>query len=109
MSTVRPDRPDHPPGPAAAAASTSRCSRIELRRMLRNRRTIIFALVFPAALFFVVRLGQRGLERRSVGVGNVAAYIMVSMALYGAALTAASDRRRWSPWSGRSAGRASCG
>ena len=27
--------------------------RIELKRMLRNRRTIVFALVFPTAMFFV--------------------------------------------------------
>ena len=31
--------------------------RIELKRMLRNRRTIIFTLVFPAALFFVFGSG----------------------------------------------------
>jgi ABC-2 type transport system permease protein len=62
--------------------------RIELTRMLRNRRTIIFTLVFPAALFFAFGSGSDWNE--SVGNGNVAAYIMVSMALYGAALTAAS-------------------
>ena len=61
---------------------------IELRRMLRNRRTIFFTLVFPAALFFVFGSGTGWNEK--VGHGNVAAYIMVSMALYGAALTAAS-------------------
>jgi dGTPase len=55
--------------------------------MLRNRRTIIFTLIFPAALFFAFG-GQR--DRRSRRHGNVAAYIMVSMALYGAALTAAA-------------------
>ena len=61
---------------------------IELRRMLRNRRTIIFTLVFPAALFFAIGSGT-GWQRQA-GNGNVAAYVMVSMALYGAALTAAS-------------------
>ncbi len=61
---------------------------IELRRMLRNRRTIVFTLIFPAALFFAFG-GQSGWDE-SVGRGNVAAYIMVSMALYGAALTAAA-------------------
>ena len=61
---------------------------IEMRRMLRNRRTIIFTLVFPAALFFAIGSGTGWQEK--VGHGNVAAYIMVSMALYGAALTAAS-------------------
>lgn len=62
--------------------------RIELRRMLRNRRTVVFTLVFPAALFFAFGSGPDW--DRSVGHGNVAAYVMASMALYGAALTAAS-------------------
>ncbi len=62
--------------------------RIELRRMLRNRRTVIFTLLFPALLFLSFGAGD-GWER-TVGRGNAAAYVMVSMALYGAALTAAS-------------------
>lgn len=61
---------------------------LELRRMLRNRRTIIFTLIFPAAMFFVFGSGSGGDER--VGDGNVSAYVMVSMALYGGALIAAS-------------------
>ncbi|EAP98757.1 Putative membrane protein [Janibacter sp. HTCC2649] len=61
---------------------------IELKRMLRNRRTIIFTLIFPAAMFFAFG-GQSGWNEK-VGNGNVAAYILVSMALYGAALTAAA-------------------
>jgi ABC-2 type transport system permease protein len=61
---------------------------IELKRMLRNRRTIFFTLVFPAGLFFAFG-GTQGWDDPA-GHGNVAAYIMVSMALYGAALTAAS-------------------
>lgn len=62
--------------------------RIELRRMLRNRRTVIFTLIFPAALF--LSFGGSSGWNDDAGNGNVAAYIMVSMALYGAALTAAS-------------------
>ncbi len=61
---------------------------IELKRMLRNRRTIFFTLVFPAALF--LSFGSSAGWDDKAGHGNVAAYIMVSMALYGAALTAAS-------------------
>lgn len=61
---------------------------IELRRMLRNRRTIIFTLVFPAAMLLAFG-GQSGWDERA-GSGNVAAYILASMALYGAALTAAA-------------------
>jgi ABC-2 type transport system permease protein len=61
---------------------------IELKRMLRNRRTIIFTLVLPAALLLSFG-GQDGWDDKA-GSGNVAAYILVSMALYGAALTAAA-------------------
>jgi ABC-2 type transport system permease protein len=61
---------------------------IEMRRMLRNRRTIIFALVFPTVMFLVFGSGDQGAEK--VGDGNVSAYVMVSMALYGGALIAAA-------------------
>ena len=64
--------------------------RIELRRMLRNRRTIIFTLIFPTALFFSFGGSEGWNDDAGNGNGNVAAYIMVSMALYGAALTAAA-------------------
>jgi ABC-2 type transport system permease protein len=62
---------------------------IELKRVLRNRRTLFFTLVFPAGLFFA--FGGQSDWDESVGHGNIAAYILVSMALYGAALTAASS------------------
>lgn len=61
---------------------------IELRRMLRNRRTIVLSLLFPAAMFFVFGSGTDAAQ--TVGKGNVSAYVLVSMALYGAALTAAA-------------------
>jgi ABC-2 type transport system permease protein len=63
--------------------------RIELARMLRNRRTVIFTLIFPAGLYFAIT-GSDTTWDRPVGSGNEAAYILISMALYGAALTAAS-------------------
>jgi ABC-2 type transport system permease protein len=62
--------------------------RLELTRMLRNRRTIVFALLFPILMLFIFGSGKGGSER--VGEGNVSAYVMVSMALYGGALIAAS-------------------
>jgi len=61
---------------------------IELRRMLRNRRTVVFTLVLPAALTLSFG-GQSGWNDRS-GAGNVAAYILISMGMYGAALTSAA-------------------
>lgn len=63
-------------------------ARIEVARVLRNRRTLVIVLVLPAALFLSFSGGARWQER--VGHGNVAAYVMTSMAFYGAALTAAS-------------------
>jgi len=62
--------------------------RLEILRMLRNRRTIVFTLIFPTAMFFVFGSGTGGEER--VGDGNVSAYVMISMAMYGGALIAAS-------------------
>jgi ABC-2 type transport system permease protein len=61
---------------------------IEVRRMLRNRRTVIFALLFPVGMYFIFANQAYGNDH--VGSGNIAAYILVNMALYGAALTAAS-------------------
>jgi ABC-2 type transport system permease protein len=65
---------------------------IELRRKLRNRRTLIFTLIFPVAMYFLVGYPQRhvalGDTPVSQGGISVAAYIMVSMALYGAMMSA---------------------
>jgi ABC-2 type transport system permease protein len=61
---------------------------LELKRMLRNRRTIVFTLILPAALLLSIG-GQKGWQDKA-GSGNVAAYILISMALYGAALTSAA-------------------
>ena len=61
---------------------------IEIRRMLRNRRTVAFTLVLPVVLYFA--LGNNKAAGQTEGAGNVSAYLLVSMALYGAVLTAAS-------------------
>jgi ABC-2 type transport system permease protein len=66
---------------------------IELRRMLRNRRSLFFALIFPSLMYFVFGSGSQGAEKLGGGAApgsNVSAYVMVSMALYGGALIAAS-------------------
>jgi ABC-2 type transport system permease protein len=62
--------------------------RIELRRLFRNRRTVIFTLILPAGLFLAFGSGNDWND--DLGHGNVAAYVMVSMAFYGAALSAAA-------------------
>jgi ABC-2 type transport system permease protein len=59
---------------------------LELRRMLRNRRTVIFSLVMPVLFFFMFGTGHK-YSNLSAGHGNVAGSIMISMALYGAMLS----------------------
>jgi ABC-2 type transport system permease protein len=62
---------------------------IELRRLLRNRRTVIFTLIMPPAFFLIFGTADV-YTSQSVGNGNVTAFIMVSMALYGAMLATTS-------------------
>ena len=63
--------------------------RIELRRMVRNRRTIIFTLVMPVLLYLIIGANDTYGDDRA-GSGNVSAYILISMAAYGAVLAATS-------------------
>lgn len=60
---------------------------VELRRSLRNRRTLIFSMVMPPFLFLIFGL-QGDYANQSTGNGNVTGWIAVSMALYGAMVTA---------------------
>jgi ABC-2 type transport system permease protein len=63
--------------------------RIELRRILRNKRTVIFTLVLPVILYLIIGTGS-GYSGEREGSGNVSAYILISMAAYGAVLAATS-------------------
>lgn len=58
---------------------------LELRRMARNRRTVMFTVILPVVFFLLFGLNQKYSDQ-SVGHGNVAAYVMISMAIYGAML-----------------------
>ncbi|WP_315774219.1 ABC transporter permease [Rhodococcoides kroppenstedtii] len=62
---------------------------LELRRLLRNRRTLVFTLVIPPVFFAVFGLSG-DLRTETVGSANVTGYVMVSMALYGAMLATTS-------------------
>jgi ABC-2 type transport system permease protein len=62
---------------------------IELKRVLRNRRAMIFTLVLPAALYLIVGTNDQYSSDRA-GSGNVSAYILISMAAYGAVLATTS-------------------
>ncbi len=60
--------------------------RLELRRLFRNRRSMVFTFVFPALMIVLIG-SQLGGQDASLGPGTVAdagAYIMASMATYGA-------------------------
>ncbi|HXP21080.1 MAG TPA: ABC transporter permease [Streptosporangiaceae bacterium] len=59
--------------------------RLEVRRMLRNRRTLIFTMIVPSFFFLIFGLNKAYAYQRA-GHGNVSASILISMALYGAVL-----------------------
>ena len=54
---------------------------LEIRRLLRNRRTVLISLVVPVFFFFVLK--------SQAGGGNVAASVMIGIAVYGG-MTAAT-------------------
>jgi ABC-2 type transport system permease protein len=58
---------------------------LEIRRLLRNRRTVIFTLVLPV-VFFLIFGANQSYSNEPAGSGNVEAFIMISMAVYGAML-----------------------
>jgi ABC-2 type transport system permease protein len=62
---------------------------IELKRMARNRRTVFFTLVMPVLLYLIIGAKDTYGDDRA-GSGNVSAYILISMATYGAVLAATS-------------------
>jgi ABC-2 type transport system permease protein len=62
---------------------------IEFRRILRNRRTVIFTLVMPVLLYLIIGTNS-DYVREKAGHGNVSAYILISMAAYGAVLASTS-------------------
>ncbi|MGI9006581.1 MAG: ABC transporter permease [Streptosporangiaceae bacterium] len=62
---------------------------IEIRRVLRNRRTLIFAIVMPIFFYWLFGVSQK-YDNHLYGRGNVSAFVMISMALYGAVLATTS-------------------
>ena len=55
-------------------------ARLDLRRQLRDRIGMFFVVGLPTFMFLVFGLGSDD----PVGTGNVAMYVMISMAAYGA-------------------------
>jgi len=62
--------------------------RLEIRRLLRNRRTLILGVLMPAVFFFL--FGGQAYTDESAGRGNVSAYVMISLMVYGAMLSTTS-------------------
>jgi len=62
---------------------------LEMRRLLRNRRTVVFTFIMPP-VFFLLFGSDSSYQRTSVGHGNVTAYVMISLAIYGAMLATTS-------------------
>jgi ABC-2 type transport system permease protein len=58
---------------------------LEIRRLLRNRRTVIFTLVLPV-VFFLIFGANQSYSNDPAGSGNAEAFVMISMAVYGAML-----------------------
>jgi ABC-2 type transport system permease protein len=67
---------------------------IEFKRRLRNRRTIVFTVVMPVALYFLIGFPLRDTPLTSTPIADggltVAAYILISMAVYGAMVASTS-------------------
>jgi ABC-2 type transport system permease protein len=57
--------------------------KLEVRRLTRNRRTVIISLVVPVVFFLLFGL-NKSYDTLRDGHGNVAAFVMISLALYGA-------------------------
>ena len=73
------------PGAATSARTAPRpdmvtYARLDLRRQLRDRMAMFFIVGLPTFMYLVFGLGSAD----AVGSGNVAMYIMISMACYGA-------------------------
>ena len=59
--------------------------KLEIRRLTRNRRTMVFSIIMPVVLLLLFGLNKVYVSER-IGEGNVSAFIMISVSLYGAAL-----------------------
>lgn len=57
--------------------------KLEVRRLVRNRRTLAITIIFPVFFFLVFGLNSAYANDR-VGHGNTSAFVMISLGLYGA-------------------------
>jgi ABC-2 type transport system permease protein len=59
--------------------------RLEIRRLLRNRRTVLFTMVLPVFFFLLFGLNS-SYANEPYGRGNTSAFVLINLALYGAIL-----------------------
>ncbi|HEX8931007.1 MAG TPA: ABC transporter permease [Actinomycetota bacterium] len=62
---------------------------LELRRMMRNKRTVVFTLIMPA-VFFLLFGTSSSYKTERIGGDNLTGYVLISMAVYGAMLATTS-------------------
>lgn len=62
----------------------------DIRRVMRNRRAMIFSVALPT-LMYVIFGSTQGYSKDMIGHANVAAYVMVHMAVYGAILVTTTN------------------
>ncbi|MEU1684823.1 ABC transporter permease [Micromonospora sp. NPDC005707] len=86
-ATTTPDRAGNRRPPALGGFSAPVLG-IEIRRVLRNRRTLVFILVMPAVFFLLFGLPQRG-QNLDNGL-PVMGWIMISLAVYAAMVATTS-------------------
>lgn len=68
---------------------------IEIRRLLRNRRTVVVTLIVPVVLFLLFTTNKKVAEASvAAGIGLTSATTMVGIAVYGAMLAATSGGAR---------------
>lgn len=63
---------------------------LEITRLIRNRRTVVFTLVMPPVFFVIFGIQSDFRTHYAFANGNVTAFIAISMAVYGAMLAATS-------------------
>jgi ABC-2 type transport system permease protein len=63
--------------------------RLEIRRLLRNRRTVLFTMVLPVFFFLLFGLNSSYADDR-YHRGNISAQVLIKLALYGAVLATTS-------------------
>jgi ABC-2 type transport system permease protein len=67
---------------------------LELRRTMRNRRTVMLTLILPP-LFYILFGTNTEYRRQSIGHGgNVTGYVLISMAVYGAMIATTTGGAR---------------